>query len=52
MNTPKLKLVDVEVESFATATVEDVIGTVEANMLTLKGQTVLCTQCGNLQCGA
>lgn len=52
MNMPKLKLQEIEVDSFATMEVDTGRGTVEANEFTLQGETVLCTRCGNQHCGA
>jgi hypothetical protein len=50
MNTSKLKLEEIQVESFETAAKAEAM---EAHiMVTLRGQTYLCTQCGNQQCGA
>jgi hypothetical protein len=53
-STRKLKLDEVEVESFETGAMdEEARGTVVANLrFTLQGQTVMCTYCGNLECGA
>jgi hypothetical protein len=54
----KLRLDDVQIESFPVAEAGEEHGTVQGNMLatavggTCRGQTVLCTQCGNQNCGA
>jgi len=57
MSNAKLKLDDVEVESFDTGNGEDGAGTVKANELlrtvvggTCPGQTGLCTGCPPVQC--
>ena len=50
MSPSKLKLDDVEVESFETAAMAE---TMEAHMLaTLRGETIMCTNCGNKLCAA
>ena len=53
MALSKLKLDDVEVESFETGLAETPSGTVEANQLSLRtcpGQTKMCTVCGMYNC--
>ncbi|HET7228852.1 MAG TPA: hypothetical protein VFJ16_02485 [Longimicrobium sp.] len=55
MRTAKLKLEEIEVESFDTGQTEDASGTVHANELisiegTCPGQTAMCTACRPLQC--
>jgi hypothetical protein len=55
MRTSKLKLEEVEVESFELGEGEDASGTVRANELvsqegTCPGQTAMCTACRPLYC--
>jgi len=55
MRTPKLKLEEVEVESFEVGEGQDASGTVRANELvsqegTCPGQTAACTACRPLYC--
>lgn len=56
MTKHKLKLEDVEIESFVTAATHEAEGTVEANEMrtadngTCRGQTGLCTGCTPVAC--
>lgn len=56
MTKHKLKLEDVEIESFVTAPAAEAKGTVEANEMitavdgTCRGQTGLCTGCTPVAC--
>lgn len=57
MNKLKLKVEEMQVESFETVVEEDVRGTVKGNMLlrtadegTCRGQTGLCTGCTPVAC--
>ncbi len=50
MTTSKLKLDEIEVESFETASKAEAMAA--HIMVTLRGETIMCTNCGNKLCAA